>query len=163
MLPLSCSYLNDEPFSNEFRAVAAAATIAPAFFGLVPAAHWSYPPHINTTLAAELRSAARRRMPYGGSESYRFMCRYFSGFFFDHPLLERFEWYWRVEPDVHFMCDLPGITHDPFRHMQASNQSLAWTIVVRVARHGLGRHTCRLLLAASANAPAAPLLAALAL
>ncbi|KAL4853975.1 Glycolipid 2-alpha-mannosyltransferase 1 [Chlorella vulgaris] len=123
-------YLNDEPFSNEFRAVAAAATVAPAFFGLVPAAHWSYPPHINTTLAAELRSAARRRMPYGGSESYRFMCRYFSGFFFDHPLLEGFEWYWRVEPEVHFMCDLPGISHDPFRHMQANNQSLAWTIVM---------------------------------
>lgn len=35
----------------------------------------SYPPHINSTRAAELREEARERMPYGGSESYRFMCR----------------------------------------------------------------------------------------
>ncbi|EFN54565.1 hypothetical protein CHLNCDRAFT_10179, partial [Chlorella variabilis] len=123
-------YLNDRPFSLKFRAAVTAATAAPCFFGLVPQEHWSYPPHINVSRAAELRQAARRRMPYGGSESYRFMCRYFSGFFFDHPLLEGFDWYWRVEPDVHFMCNLPGRERDPFRHMQASNQSLAWTIVM---------------------------------
>lgn len=32
--------------------------------------------------------------------------RYFSGFFFDHPLLEGFDWYWRVEPEVDFMCQV---------------------------------------------------------
>jgi hypothetical protein len=69
-------------------------------------------------------------MPYGGSESYRFMCRYFSGFFFDHPLLAPFDWYWRVEPGVYYFCDLPAPASDPFRHMAAHNQSLAWTIVV---------------------------------
>lgn len=35
----------------------------------------SYPPHINRTRAAEARADAKERMPYGGSESYRFMCR----------------------------------------------------------------------------------------
>lgn len=140
------SYLNDQPFSPEFKRAAAGASASPSFFGLVPREHWSYPPHINQTLAAERRAAAKGHMPYGGSESYRFMCRcgegrrawpgagiemkhwvakgiscwlapskdglgsathhhfylasampacrYFSGFFFDHPLLERFEWYW---------------------------------------------------------------------
>ncbi|KAL4424390.1 hypothetical protein ABPG77_005633 [Micractinium sp. CCAP 211/92] len=120
-------YLNDRPFTPEFKRAVTAAVDAPSFFGLVPREHWSYPKHINQTRAAELREAARRHMPYGGSESYRFMCRYFSGFFFDHPLLAGFDFYWRVEPDVHFTCNLE---RDPFRVLQQRNASLAWTIVM---------------------------------
>ena len=36
--------------------------------------------------------------------SYRHMCRWNSGFFYKHPRLKDFDWYWRVEPDVR---DLP--------------------------------------------------------
>ena len=32
--------------------------------------------------------------------SYRHMCRWNSGFFYRHPRLKDFDWYWRVEPDV---------------------------------------------------------------
>ena len=32
--------------------------------------------------------------------SYRHMCRWNSGFFYKHPRLNDFDWYWRVEPDV---------------------------------------------------------------
>ena len=67
--------MNDRPFTDRFRQGARALTRAPVFFGVVPPDHWSYPPHINQTRAAELRATARGHMPYGGSESYRFMCR----------------------------------------------------------------------------------------
>ena len=53
---------------------------------------------------------------YGGRESYHHMCRYFSGFFFRHPILAEFDYYWRMEPDVHYYCDLD---YDPFLFMQA--------------------------------------------
>jgi hypothetical protein len=43
------------------------------------------------------------------------MCRFFSGFFFRHPLLDGFDYYWRVEPAVSFTCDLQ---QDPFQYMQ---------------------------------------------
>ena len=33
--------------------------------------------------------------------SYRHMCRWNSGFFYKHPRLKDFDWYWRVEPDVY--------------------------------------------------------------
>lgn len=56
-------------------------------------------------------------MLYGGRESYHHMCRYFSGFFYKHPLLKEFDYYWRMEPDVHYYCDLD---YDPFLFMQAS-------------------------------------------
>ena len=203
------SYLNNDPFSAEFRAATSAASAAPSFYGRVPPQHWSYPPHIDRGRAAAAREAAAGRMPYGGSESYRHMCRWvlsllfcvcvyllhsveaalgfccgracnllgtgtgqlhvaaaaallskrfpcsparlpppphpagycswFSGFFFDHPLLAGFECYWRVEPHVHFMCD---IRTDPFRAMRDANQSLAWTIVVRVCTTCLCLFTC---------------------
>ena len=32
--------------------------------------------------------------------SYRNMCRWNSGFFYKHPRLAEFDFYWRVEPDV---------------------------------------------------------------
>lgn len=27
-------------------------------------------------------------------------------FFFDHPLLQDYDWYWRVEPDIKYFCDM---------------------------------------------------------
>ena len=48
-------------------------------------------------------------------ESYHHMCRYFSGFFYHHPLLADVDYYWRIEPDVHYYCDLD---YDPFVFMQ---------------------------------------------
>lgn len=42
--------------------------------------------------------------------SYRHMCRWNSGFFYKHPRLKEFDWYWRVEPDV---CVLAMINMTP--------------------------------------------------
>ena len=77
---------------------------------------WSYP----AWLTSEDAAAARQRMVqqgvlYGGRESYHHMCRYFSGFFYRHKLLQKYDYYWRMEPDVHYYCDLD---YDPFLYMQ---------------------------------------------
>jgi len=67
--------------------------------------------------------------------SYRSMCRWNSGFFYKHPALVKYDFYWRVEPDVslllqsngictdtqaqvHFFCD---INYDVFRFMRDNN------------------------------------------
>jgi alpha 1,2-mannosyltransferase len=39
------------------------------------------------------------------------MIRWQSGLFYLHPALANYDYYWRVEPDVHFFCD---ILYDPF-------------------------------------------------
>lgn len=36
----------------------------------------------------------------GWMVSYHHMCRWNSGFFYKHPFLKNYDWYWRVEPDV---------------------------------------------------------------
>jgi hypothetical protein len=66
--------------------------------------------------AAVARKEMRERgVLYGSRESYHHMCRYFSGFIHKHPLLKEYDYYWRMEPDVHYYCDLD---YDPFLYMQ---------------------------------------------
>lgn len=39
----------------------------------------------------------RKKVIYGHSVPYRNMCRFNSGFFFRHPLLADYDYYWRIE------------------------------------------------------------------
>lgn len=112
-------FLNDQEFTKEFITLTRSLTRAPTYYGKIDASMWGYPAHINQTKAAECREdMAARRVIYGGSESYRHMCRFQSGFFFRHPLLADYEYYWRVEPDVQFFCD---IDYDVFQMMKDNN------------------------------------------
>ena len=65
---------------------------------------------------------------YGTSESYRHMCRFNSGFVFDHPLLKDYDWYWRIEPKVQFFCDFE---YDPFLYMQDTGKLYSFVITLR--------------------------------
>jgi alpha 1,2-mannosyltransferase len=57
------------------------APVSKEHFLQVPHEHWSYTPWINETRADEAKAAmASEGVLYGGSLSYRFMCRYNSGF-----------------------------------------------------------------------------------
>lgn len=88
-------FLNEEPFSEEFINLTRQMTNAETFYGQVPTEHWSYPEWIDQNFAAECRQQmASQGIVYGGSESYRHMCRYQSGFFYMHPLLDNLDYYW---------------------------------------------------------------------
>lgn len=93
-------------------------------FGVIPEEHWSYPAWVDQEKAAKERQRMEAdHVIYAGSESYRHMCvehsqtllshtarltdvgwdgihrcRYNSGFFFKHPIMQQFDYYWRVEP-----------------------------------------------------------------
>lgn len=91
-------FLNEEPFSDEFKETILS-LVPNAQFGLIPKEHWSYPEYISESKAAQTRKDMKDII-YGDSESYRHMCRFQSGFFFQHPLLAEYDWYWRVEPST---------------------------------------------------------------
>lgn len=70
-------FLNDDEFTPEFIEMTSAATKSQVKYGKLDSQMWGYPSFINQTLAAENREAmAAIGLPYGGSESYRHMCRY---------------------------------------------------------------------------------------
>ncbi|KAJ2778598.1 alpha-1,2-mannosyltransferase ktr1, partial [Coemansia javaensis] len=119
-------FLNNEPFSDEFKQAMEWATTGDCHFGLVPYDHWSVPPWVDRIRAMRARVAMAATVPYGGSESYRKMFE--SGFFYRHPLLDDFDYYWRVEPGVEFTCRIP---YDPFQYMADNSKLYGFAISLR--------------------------------
>ncbi|TFK22526.1 alpha-1,2-mannosyltransferase [Coprinopsis marcescibilis] len=121
-------FLNEEEFTEEFKERISVLTSAKTEFGVIPHDHWYQPDSIDEDKAKANRDQlVKDKVIYGGSVSYRNMCRFNSGFFFRHPLMLKYRWYWRIEPDVHFHCN---INHDPFLYMQENNKSYAFTITM---------------------------------
>ncbi|EEB06223.1 alpha-1,2-mannosyltransferase [Schizosaccharomyces japonicus yFS275] len=119
-------FLNDKEFTEEFKTAIRAAVSGGAEFGFVEPKYWSIPSHIDQDkMHASWRDMEKNNIIYGGSESYRHMCRFESGFFYRHPLVSQYEYYWRVEPSVDFYCD---IDFDPFVYMKENEKLYAFTI-----------------------------------
>ncbi|TCD71890.1 alpha 1,2-mannosyltransferase 2.4.1 [Steccherinum ochraceum] len=119
-------FLNEEPFTDEFKTQIQNIISGPIEFGLIPHDDWYQPSWIDEKKATEEREKmVQNRVIYGGSVPYRNMCRYNSGFFFRHELVQKYKYYWRIEPDVIFYCD---IDYDPFLIMQDQNKTYGFTI-----------------------------------
>ncbi|OLY82075.1 O-glycoside alpha-1,2-mannosyltransferase omh1 [Smittium mucronatum] len=122
-------FLNDVPFNFKFISNILKYTSSNVSFGLVPKAHWSIPPNINDSILKQsLQQLKMNGVAYGDSQSYRHMCRFYSGFFYKHPLLQQFEYYWRIEPDVDYFCE---INYDPFSFMKKNNKLYSFVISIK--------------------------------
>ncbi|QLL34761.1 hypothetical protein HG536_0H01360 [Torulaspora globosa] len=121
-------FLNDEPFTDHFKLKVTEAVSGEIEFGLVPKEHWSYPNFVDQEKAAEERKKMEEEgVIYGGMESYRHMCRFQSGFFWRQKALDKFDWYWRVEPSTKLYCD---INYDVFQWMQDNEKVYGFTITI---------------------------------
>ncbi|CAL1704404.1 unnamed protein product [Somion occarium] len=119
-------FLNDDDFSDEFKRRITALTDAKVEFGKIPRDHWYQPDWIDEEKASKARDEmVKAQVIYGGSVPYRNMCRFNSGFFFRHELLDKYKYYWRIEPDVNFYCDLD---YDPFLIMQNEKKVYGFTV-----------------------------------
>ncbi|KAL3420737.1 glycolipid 2-alpha-mannosyltransferase [Phlyctema vagabunda] len=109
-------FFNDEPFSDEFRGATQNLTSARCSYQLIPKEHWSLPAWIDESRFENgLEYLGTIGVGKGWMISYHHMCRWNSGFFYKHPALQDYDYYWRVEPDVHYYCD---IDYDVFRFMR---------------------------------------------
>ncbi|PSK76967.1 glycolipid 2-alpha-mannosyltransferase 2 [Candidozyma auris] len=121
-------FLNDKPFTQEFKDLTSAIVSGKAMYGEIPKEHWSYPDWIDKDKAAKSRADMKAAgIIYGDSESYRHMCRFESGFFWRHPLLDEYDWYWRVEPGIQVHCDL---NYDLFKFMEDNDKVYGFTISI---------------------------------
>jgi len=119
-------FLNDKPFDDTFKKVTSSLVSGKTHYGLIPEEHWSYPKWIDQDRAKKVREDMKaRKIIYGDSVSYRHMCRYESGFFFRHPLMLNYEYYWRVEPSIELFCD---IHYDPFRVMVEEGKKYSFVL-----------------------------------
>ncbi|KAF9522712.1 glycosyltransferase family 15 protein [Crepidotus variabilis] len=121
-------FLNDEPFDANFKRRVKELTDSQVEFGLIPLPDWVQPDWIDESIASKNREhLVKQGVIYGGSVSYRNMCRFNSGFFYRHELLTKYQFYWRVEPDVTYYCD---IDYDPFLVMQDQDKLYGFTIAL---------------------------------
>lgn len=121
-------FLNDKEFSDEFKEKVTAAVSGPVQFGLVPTEHWGYPDFIDQEKAkVERAQMAKDGVIYADSESYRHMCRFESGFFWRHPMMDKYKYYWRVEPSTRLECD---VITDPFKYMRENGKKYGFTISI---------------------------------
>lgn len=135
-------FLNDEPFTDEFKDLTSAIVSGKSKYGLIPKEHWSYPEWIDMDKAAASRKKMKEaKIIYGDSESYRYMCRFESGFFWQNPLMDEYDWYWRVEPGIQIHCDLD---YDLFKYMEDNDKVYGFTISIhefRATIESLWKHT----------------------
>ncbi|KAJ2845525.1 alpha 1,2-mannosyltransferase 2.4.1, partial [Coemansia erecta] len=117
--------LNDVDFTEDFIKHIRAVTKAPVYFGKLPKEHWGLSPYVTEEKVREALDRNKDRYLYGGSYSYRLMCRFQSGFIHKHPLLQNLDYYWRIEPDVSYFCDIP---YDPFKYMRDNKLVYGFTI-----------------------------------
>lgn len=122
-------FLNDEEFTDEFKQAVESRVSGGARFIKIPTELWSYPSKIDQERAASCREKyAKQKVMYGSSESYRFMCRFNSGLFYQLPELSDVNYYWRIEPSVHFDCE---ITYDVFKFMRTNNKLYAFNMALQ--------------------------------
>ncbi|KAJ2696515.1 alpha 1,2-mannosyltransferase 2.4.1 [Coemansia sp. IMI 209128] len=117
--------LNDEDFTQEFMDSVRAVAEAKVYFGKLPASHRRLSPYVTEEKVKAALEQNKNRCLYGGSYSYRLMCRYRFGFIHKHPLLANLDYYWRIEPGAKYYCNIP---YDPFRFMRDKNIVYGFTI-----------------------------------
>lgn len=94
-------FLNDAPYSQAFmqgvrESLPSGAVVE---FGLIPEEHWSIPSWLDkNSVRAGFKKMGEQEIQYADRESYHHMCRYYSGLFALHPLLQKYDFYWRLEP-----------------------------------------------------------------
>lgn len=122
------TFYNDVEFTEDFKRLTTGMASGKVEYGLVPKEHWSLPDEIDQEkLDRCLADFEERKVLYGGMLSYRHMCRFNSGFFHRQKLMEKYDWYWRVEPDTHFYCDM---TYDPFTMMRQNGKVYGFVIAI---------------------------------
>ncbi|GMM37303.1 putative mannosyltransferase [Saccharomycopsis crataegensis] len=120
------TFMNDVSFSKEFKTKVKAATESEVHFITIPKKLWKKPIFIDKDLEQKnIDLMLANGVGYADMESYHNMCRFYSGTFYNIPHLQQFKYYWRVEPDTKYFCD---IDYDVFKFMQDNNKSYGFNI-----------------------------------
>ena len=130
-------FLNNVPFDDDFKETIQRHTDSVVEFGVLEPDEWEFPQGImnssiindgnNSILNDTIKLQGDRGILYGDIKTYHQMCRFYSGKFYKNKLVTKYDWYWRLEPDVEFFCD---ITYDPFREMAIREKLYGFTIMI---------------------------------
>lgn len=139
---------DEGPFSADFRraVLSKLPTGAAVEWAVVDKEHWRIPDWLDEV---EVRKGFVRQeeegVQYAGREGYHHMIRWYSGLFAREQVLQKYDWYWRLEPGgalalirsiysadllrraVRYYC---SITYDPFRFMAMKGKLYGFVITI---------------------------------
>lgn len=117
--------MNDQPFLDGFKKAILALTDAPVEFVLIPPELWSKPSWVDEKKEKEGQAYLYNLgIPYARTDSYRSMCRFYSGKFYKVPEMLKYKYYWRIEPNVQFFND---VDYDVFKYLQGTDKIYGFT------------------------------------
>ncbi|GAB7343677.1 hypothetical protein MBLNU457_1664t1 [Dothideomycetes sp. NU457] len=130
-------FLNDVEWTEDFKTRVSAEIKGKAVFETIDKSMWGWPGHFTDDDKQRARNTWKnmfdsmdenfQKGTHVQKESYHHMCRFNSGFFYDHPALAAYKYYWRVEPGVSYTCKIP---YDPFAYMARENKKYGYTIAL---------------------------------
>lgn len=130
-------FMNDKPFTQDFKTNISAAVSGRAIFSEIPKEFWDVPEAIDKKeMQRDMDFLAREQVLYARKVTYRQMCRFNSGFFYKMPIMNNYQYYWRVEPYIRFNCD---ISEDPFKIMREEKSSYGFTMALLEDRKAIRR------------------------
>lgn len=121
-------FLNDEEWDHDFVKALQDAVSGPTTFEVIPSKDWTFPSWMDTRKARQdMAEQGNKGIYNGGMESYHHMCRFYSGNFYKLEALEKYKWYWRIEPNVEFTC---ALTYDPFAAMARRGKIYGYAVAL---------------------------------
>ncbi|EDO18508.1 hypothetical protein Kpol_2001p9 [Vanderwaltozyma polyspora DSM 70294] len=122
------TFLNDVPFDKVFIEATTAMASGKTNYAVIPKEDWDCPEWIDQKrFNQSLQLMQEENIVYGNSRSYRNMCKFNSGYFFRQKVLDNYDYYFRVEPNVEYFCDFP---YDPFKIMKEKNKKYGFVIAI---------------------------------
>lgn len=121
-------FFNNEPFTNSFKTAVTNATASTVYFEQIKGEHWQMPAWIDQS-RYDVGREFQGGIGIGKAwlKSYHLMCRWNSGLFALEEQLNNYDWYWRVEPDVQYTCN---INYDVFRFMRDNNMAYGFNMAI---------------------------------
>ncbi|KAI0129723.1 glycosyltransferase family 15 protein [Xylariales sp. AK1849] len=121
-------FFNDEPFTESFMSAVSNATGSLAHFEVIKPEHWVLPDWIDKSryeVARHYLGGIGVGKAWMGS--YHQMCRWNAGLFALEVRLQNYDWYWRVEPNIHYTCN---INYDVFRFMRDNDMAYGFNMAI---------------------------------
>ncbi|KAI3407049.2 KTR4 [Candida oxycetoniae] len=121
------TFINDQPFTDKFKErIKRYTNDAPVEFVTINPKNWDKPQFIDEAKEAkEMQIMHSHDVAYAQKASYHNMCRFYSGSFYNLPELQKYKYYWRIEPQVDFYSD---VTYDVFKYMEATEKIYGFVI-----------------------------------
>ncbi|GMM37302.1 hypothetical protein DASC09_046270 [Saccharomycopsis crataegensis] len=120
------TFISEKPFPAKFKKKVAQTTTSECQYVVLEGSQWEQPAHIDKAKQQEgYEYLKSKKIQYATQVSYHNMCRFYSGTFFHLQQLQKYKYYWRVEPGTSYYCD---IDYDVFKFMEEHGKTYGFTL-----------------------------------